>query len=88
MKDKIFAFVVGLLIGAIITASGFLIYEKNNTNTNQQQSSGEMQMMERPEGGMPDGEPPDKPDGMENDDNRPDPPSKNNSSTNTKTSQE
>ena len=30
MKDKIFMFIIGLLIGAIITAAGFLIFGGNN----------------------------------------------------------
>ena len=76
MKDKIMIFVIGLLVGAVITASAFLIYEKTNKTANKMPQEG-MQMMERPDGQMP----PEKPDGMENDDNRPEPPSKNNSST-------
>ena len=32
MKDKIFAFIIGLLIGAIITASVFLVINKNKSN--------------------------------------------------------
>lgn len=57
MKDKIFVFIIGLLVGAIITASGFLIYQKTNKNTNQI-SNGE-QMMEKPNSE----EPPEKPNG-------------------------
>lgn len=36
MKGKIFTFIIGLLIGAIIASSGFLIYNKfgNKGNTN------------------------------------------------------
>ena len=80
MKDKILVFIIGLLEGAIITASGFLIYEKTN-DTNQMPSGERMQMMERPDGETP----PEKPSGTENDSNRPEPPSKNNSSSNNKT---
>ena len=80
MKDKILVFIIGLLVGAVITASGFLIYQNNNKNTNQMPNQGQMQMMEKP-----DGEPPEKPSGSENDSNRPEPPSKNNSSTDNKT---
>ena len=76
MKDKIFAFIIGLLVGAVITASGFLIYEKVNKNTNQMPSGERMQMMERPDGESP----PEKPSGTGNNENRPEPPSKNNSS--------
>ena len=32
MKKKILPFVIGILIGAIITTVGFLIYEKANNN--------------------------------------------------------
>ena len=80
MKVKILVFIIGLLVGAVITASGFLIYEKTN-NTNQMLSGERMQMMERPDGETP----PEKPSGTENDSNRPEPPSKNNSSSNNKT---
>ena len=58
MKNKVLIFIIGLLIGAIITAAGFLIYQKTHTNANQTSSEGNMQMMEKP-----DGEPPAKPDG-------------------------
>ena len=32
MKSKILPFVIGILIGAIITVARFLIYEKTNIN--------------------------------------------------------
>ena len=32
MKDKIFTFIVGLLVGAIITTGIFLIINKNKSN--------------------------------------------------------
>ena len=80
MKDKILVFIIGLLVGAVITASGFLIYQNANKNTNQMPNGEQMQMMEKP-----DGEPPEKPSGSENDSNRPEPPSNNNSSTDNKT---
>ena len=81
MKDKILVFIIGVLVGAVITASGFLIYEKTNKNTNQMPRGERMQMMERPDGETP----PEKPNGMENDSNRPELPSENNSSSNNKT---
>ena len=81
MKDKILNFIIGVLVGAVITASGFLIYEKANKNTNQMPSGERMQMMERADGETP----PEKPSGWENDDNRPKLPSKNDTSTNKKT---
>ena len=91
MKDKILVFIIGLLVGAVITASGFLIYQNTNKDTNQTTSGEQMQMMERPDGNnappeMPNGEtPPEKPSGSENDSNRPEPPSNNNFSTENKT---
>ena len=80
MKDKILVFIIGLLVGAIITASGFLIYQNANKNINKMPNVEQMQMIEKP-----DGEPPEKPSGTENNSNRPQPPSINNSSINNKT---
>ena len=82
MKDKIMIFVIGLLIGAIITASGFLIYEKTNKKNNDQMPMGGMQMMERPD---ENNTPPEMPNGMGEDNNRPEPPSKNDTSINKET---
>ena len=83
MKDKILVFIIGLLIGAVVTASGFLVYEKNNKNTTQtqNQTQTQRQMMERPNGETP----PEKPDGENNNGSRPEPPSKNNTSNTNKT---
>ena len=81
MKDKILVFIIGLLVGAIITALGFLIYEKINKNTNKMLNGERMQMMERPDGETP----LEKPNEMGNYDSRPEPPSKNDSSTTEKT---
>jgi len=81
MKDKILVFIIGLLIGAVVTASGFLVYEKNNKNTTQTQNQTQRQMMERPNGETP----PEKPDGENNNGSRPEPPSKNNISNTNKT---
>ncbi len=78
MKDKIMIFVIGLLVGAVLTASVFLIYEK--TNYNQMPNEGRMQMMDIPDRGTP----PDKPNGFENDGNKPDIQSNNNSFKNNK----
>ena len=81
MKDKILVFIIGLLVGAVITASGFLIYQNANKDINQMQNGEQMQMMEKP-----DGEPPEKSSESENDSNRPKPPSNtDNSSINNKT---
>ena len=61
MKDKILTLIIGILIGAVITAGGFLIYSKVNGNNNQQMPQMEGQMQNN--GEKPDGEPPEKPDG-------------------------
>ena len=61
MKKKILPYVIGILIGAIITTAGFLIYEKTNTNNKMpnRERAGEMMNLE-------DGEtPPDRPNGEE-----------------------
>ena len=79
MKKKVLIFVGGVLAGAIIASSGFIIY--GNINKDKMQDVERMQMMERPDGETP----PEKPSGTENDSNRPEPPSKNNSSSNNKT---
>ena len=81
MKDKLLVFIIGLLVGAIITTSGFLVYEKMNKNKNPMPTNDGTQMMERPNGETP----PEKPEGEPNDGNRPEPPSKNKGSTNSKT---
>ena len=72
MKDKILIFVIGLLVGAIITASIFLIFEKANRNNNQMPGRDGMQMMERPDGENP----PKRPEDLENGETRPEPPIK------------
>ena len=59
MKNKILPFVIGILVGAIITTAGFLIYEKTNTNnmmTNRERAG---EMMDRGDGENP----PDRPEG-------------------------
>ena len=81
MKDKILIFIIGLLVGAVITAAGFLIYEKFNKDANHMPRGEKMEMMERPDGE----EPKELPSGNKNDGNRPELPSKNNNSTNEKT---
>ena len=59
MKKNLLFLLIGVLIGAVITASGFLIYENINKKSNQFPDGERMQMM-----GMPDGEePPQRPDG-------------------------
>lgn len=61
MKNKILPFVIGILVGAIITAAGFLIYEKTNTNNMMPNRERAGEMMNRGDGEAP----PDKPDGEE-----------------------
>ena len=58
MKDKIIMFIIGLLVGAVLSTGIFYIYTVTNTNNN----SNTTQMNGGP-GGMPNGEPPEKPDG-------------------------
>ena len=65
MKDKIMFLIIGMLIGAIIVTSGFLIYNKSISNNNLNQAR-----MMKQEGQM--GEPPEKPNG----DNGQEPPAK------------
>ena len=77
MKDKIFVFIIGLLLGAVITAGSFLADEKGNKYNNQMPNNEGMQMMERPDGE----EPPQRPDDMQNDGTRPEPPSRDNQPT-------
>ncbi len=61
MKNKILPFVIGVLVGAIITTLGFLIYEKTNTNNMMQSRERAGEMMYRGDGENP----PDRPDGEE-----------------------
>ena len=68
MKDKIMLFIIGVLVGSVISTGIFYIY----TIANSSESSNNTQMSEgMPNGGppgmsngqMPDGEPPEKPSG-------------------------
>ena len=65
MKDKIMFLIIGILIGAIITTGGFLIYNKSLSNNVAQPEM--MQMNGNEQSGPPSndkmGEPPAKPDG-------------------------
>lgn len=86
MKDKILVFIIGLLVGAVITASGFLIYQNVNKNTKQMPSGEQMQMMEKPDGQeppeMPNGDTSsEKSNGTEKSNNKKERPSKNKTST-------
>ena len=74
VKDKILMFIIGALVGAVITTGIFYIYTKNNNNCSitDREMSGEMK--ERPDGEPPEkpsgeqGEPPAKPDEINNQD--------------------
>lgn len=45
MKEKIYVFIIGLLLGGIIATGGLFIYQKcNETSTNNTQSNEQMQM--------------------------------------------
>lgn len=74
MKGKILTFIIGVLVGAIIATTGFLIYNKivgNNSNQlEMMQMNGNGQMGGQQPGSME--EPPEKPDG----DNGQEPPTK------------
>lgn len=68
MKEKIMYLIIGVLIGAIVTTSGFLIYNKINksTKTNERNMSNMGEPQARPDGDNSEmGEPP----SMDNSDN-------------------
>ena len=63
MKNRILTFIIGVLVGAILVTTGFLIYSKSmNKNPNKMmmifENNGQMQR-----GGENMGEPPEKPQG-------------------------
>ena len=60
MKNKILPFIIGILVGAIITTVGFLIYEKTNTNNMMPNRERAGEMMNRGDGETP----PDRPEGI------------------------
>lgn len=62
MKNKILTFIIGVLVGAIITTIGFYIYAKTNNNSMNQMPNGEMPQMMKQENGET---PPEKPSGEE-----------------------
>ena len=61
MKNKILPFVIGILVGAIITTAGFLIYEKTKANNRIPNRERAGEMMNHGDGENP----PDRPDGEE-----------------------
>lgn len=66
MKDKILMLIIGILIGAILTAGGFLIFGKNSTNMkmdgDNKDFSSRPNMENRVMDGNMTGTPPNKPD--------------------------
>jgi gas vesicle protein len=72
MKEKILTLVIGILIGAIITTAGFLIYNKSVSSTQPEMMKNmDKGQMDKPQNGD-NGEAPTKPDG----DNGEEPPAK------------
>lgn len=62
MKDKILIFIIGFLLGAIITTGGFIIYNKSNINNNNiSQNTFERGNPPSMNGEAPGGNPPEKP---------------------------
>ena len=59
MKNKILPFVIGILVGAIITTAGFLIYEKTNANNRIPNRERAGELINRGDGETP----PDRPNG-------------------------
>ena len=62
MKNRILTFIIGILVGAILTTAGFLIYSKTinkNMNPNERMPMNQNGQMQMPNGEM--GEPPAKP---------------------------
>ena len=56
MKEKIFIFIIGLLLGAVIATGSFFVYTKTmacNTNNNQQMSGGTPPEMPNGQSGQP-----------------------------------
>lgn len=63
MKDKILLFIIGVLVGAIISTGAFFVYTKLTTNNSNSQQT-QMQMPSGNMQGMPSGEngqPPERP---------------------------
>lgn len=69
MKDKILVFIIGVLVGAVLSTGAFYIYTRVSGNNNNTQLNGG-QPPEMPNG--ENGQPPEKPDG----DNTGEPPAK------------
>jgi len=64
MKNRILTFIIGILMGSIITTAGFLIYSKsinNKQNEIMEPFHNNGRQMQRPDGNMEN--PPAKPDG-------------------------
>lgn len=95
MKEKILPFIIGLLVGAIITTACFWCYSKNKeTSNSENQMMGrpdmsqdgerpDFQKREMPNGFSEDGERPEMPDGEKPNGEPPTKPGENNSTENT-----
>lgn len=77
MKDKIFMFIIGTLVGAIVATGAFLVYT-NTTKSNDCSNTEQFKGGEPPE--MPNGERPELPNGE--DGNPPSKPGENNTESN------
>lgn len=72
MKDKIFMFIIGLLVGAIIATGAFCIYTKITNTGDTNNPSIQMQGGQPPEmQGNQTGQPPEMPSGQNNESGQP-----------------
>ncbi len=58
MKERILTFIIGFLVGAIIMAGGFLIYQNNNKHQGPGKINGERPQMMQQRGNSTDGNTP------------------------------
>jgi len=59
MKDKIMVFIIGVLVGAVLSTGVFFAYTKISNNNNNNGNVPQMNGQEPPD--KPDGDPPEKP---------------------------
>ena len=75
MKDKIILFIIGVLVGAVISTGAFYVYTKSNNTCNTSNQNTQMNGGQPPE--MPsgqnseNGQPPEKPDGENSENGQP-----------------
>lgn len=84
MKDKIFLFIIGVLIGAVISTGSFYIYTTTINKCDCSNQSTQVEGGSPPEmpGDSKNGQPPEKPSG-DNNEQPPEKPSENNTQENT-----